>query len=216
MNEEGGRVFGASTSGSRQGRDVPQENLLSQPSRLADRPAMAVSPLEEVTYFSAYNSLIHQKEMLEDTVRMDAYHDAILENAENFKDKVVLDVGCGTGVLALFAANAGARKVYAVEATRAANLARKLVAANKKEDIVTVIHSKVEEVELPEKVDVIVSEWMGESHVLGADKSVSDRLCARLADQCSLSLSLSASLFVGARAHVSLIIHQVTFCFASR
>ena len=164
---------------------------------------MAVSPLEEVTYFSAYNSLIHQKEMLEDTVRMDAFHDAILENAENFAGKVVLDVGCGTGVLALFAANAGARKVYAVEATRAANLARKLVAANKKEDVVTVIHSKVEEVELPEKVDVIVSEWMGESHVLGAHKSVSDRLCARLADQCSLSLSLCLSFCGRARARVT-------------
>ena len=123
---------------------------------------MAVSPLEEVTYFSAYNSLIHQKEMLEDTVRMDAFHDAILENAENFAGKVVLDVGCGTGVLALFAAKAGAKKVYAVEATRSADLARILIKGNKVEDVVTVIQSTVEEVELPEKVDIIVSEFMGE------------------------------------------------------
>ena len=123
--------------------------------------AGTITPLEEGSYFCAYASLLHQKDMLEDEVRMDAYHDAILGNADNFKDKVVLDVGCGTGVLALFAAKAGARKVYAVEATRAADFARILVKGNKVEDVITVIQSTVEEVELPEKVDVIVSEFLG-------------------------------------------------------
>ena len=124
--------------------------------------AGTITPLEEGSCFCAYASLVHQKDMLEDEMRMDAYHDAILGNAENFAGKVVLDVGCGTGVLALFAAKAGAKKVYAVEATLSADLARILIKGNKVEDVVTVIQSTVEEVELPEKVDIIVSEFMGE------------------------------------------------------
>ena len=112
-------------------------------------------------YFSGYASLLNQMSMLGDTVRMEAYRDAILGNADNFAGKVVLDVGCGTGVLALFAAKAGARKVYAVEATRTAAFARNLVEANGLEGVVTVIQSKVEDLELPERVDIIVSRFMG-------------------------------------------------------
>lgn len=52
--------------------------------------------------------------MLKDTVRTMSYRNAIFSNSEAFKDKVVLDVGAGTGILSMFAAKAGARKVYAV------------------------------------------------------------------------------------------------------
>lgn len=46
---------------------------------------------------------IHE-EMLKDTVRTRSYQQSILGNAHLYKDKIVLDVGCGTGILSLFAA----------------------------------------------------------------------------------------------------------------
>ena len=54
----------------------------------------------------------------DDRVRTDSYRDFILLNAEQyFKDKIVLDVGSGTGILSLFAVQAGAKHVYGVEAS---------------------------------------------------------------------------------------------------
>ena len=68
--------------------------------------------------------------MLEDHKRTGAYHDAILNNRKCFEGKVVLDVGTGSGILAIFAAQAGAKKVYAVEATDMAKYAKKLCEHN--------------------------------------------------------------------------------------
>ena len=62
-------------------------------------------------YFDSYAHFGIHEEMLKDTVRTTAYRDAMLNNPHLFKDKVVLDVGCGTGVLSMFAAQAGARHV---------------------------------------------------------------------------------------------------------
>jgi len=45
--------------------------------------------------------------MLKDTVRTRAYMNSILNNTHMFKGKVVLDIGCGTGILSLFAAKVG-------------------------------------------------------------------------------------------------------------
>ncbi len=53
--------------------------------------------------------------MLADHNRMAAYHAAIMGNADAFKDKVVMDVGTGSGILAVWAAQAGAKRVYAGE-----------------------------------------------------------------------------------------------------
>jgi 2-polyprenyl-3-methyl-5-hydroxy-6-metoxy-1,4-benzoquinol methylase len=56
---------------------------------------------------------IHE-EMLKDSVRTGSYRNAIVNNKHLFKDKVVLDVGCGTGILSMFAARAGAKHVVGV------------------------------------------------------------------------------------------------------
>ena len=105
-----------------------------------------------------YASLIHQQNMLQDTVRTAAYHDAIVQNAVDFHDKVVLDVGTGSGILAYFAIKAGARKVYAVEASDVADRAKLLMQAAGLSDRVIVFKCKVEHLVLEEKVDIIISE----------------------------------------------------------
>jgi protein arginine N-methyltransferase 1 len=92
---------------------------------------------------------------------MKAYYDAIMQNRNLFEGKVILDVGTGSGVLSLWAAQAGAAKVYAVEYTDMAHQARKLVEANGMSEIIEVIQSSAEELELPCQVDIIISEWMG-------------------------------------------------------
>ena len=77
--------------------------------------------------------------MLQDYVRTKLYRDAIIGNPSNYKDKVVLDVGCGSGILSLFAAQAGAKKVYAIEASNMAEYAKILVKANGFSSIIEVI-----------------------------------------------------------------------------
>ena len=113
-------------------------------------------------YLDEYAQLFDHMTMLWDHRRMEAYHSAIMRNAENdFRDKVVLDVGTGTGVLAVWAAQAGAARVYAVEAG-SLDVASQLASAHGFGDVVQVIHGRMEEVALPEQVDVVLSEWMGE------------------------------------------------------
>lgn len=68
--------------------------------------------------------------MLKDTVRTDAYRDFIYENKDLFSGKVVLDVGCGTGILSMFCARAGASKVIAVDNSDIIDKARENVFAN--------------------------------------------------------------------------------------
>ena len=58
--------------------------------------------------------LVFQQEMLKDEVRTLTYRNAMYHNKHVFKDKIVLDVGSGTGILSMFAANAGAKHVYGV------------------------------------------------------------------------------------------------------
>ena len=80
------------------------------------------------------------------------YQYACLANASQFNGKVVCDVGCGTGILSFFAARAGARKVYGVDASNMADHARALVESNGLEDVITIVKGKIEDIELPEKV----------------------------------------------------------------
>ncbi|XP_063068289.1 histone-arginine methyltransferase CARM1 isoform X2 [Engraulis encrasicolus] len=112
-------------------------------------------------YFQFYGCLSQQQNMLQDYLRTATFQKAILLNEADFKDKIVLDVGCGTGILSFFAVQAGAKRVYAVEASTVAKHAEVLVKTNGLCDKIVVLSGKVEEVTLPEQVDVIVSEPIG-------------------------------------------------------
>ena len=113
-------------------------------------------------YFNSYSSYSIHEEMLKDKVRTGAYQKAILGNSYLFQDKIVLDVGSGTGILSFFAAQAGAKHVYGIEYADIADYSIEIIKKNKMEKKITIIKAKVEEAELPvDKVDIILSEWMG-------------------------------------------------------
>lgn len=112
-------------------------------------------------YFQFYALLSQQQNMMQDYIRTATYQKAILDNSVDFENKVVMDVGAGSGILSFFAAQAGAAKVYAIEASSMAQHANTLIKNNNMQHKIKVIAGKVEEIELPEKVDAIISEPMG-------------------------------------------------------
>merc|ERR1711981_942362 len=121
---------------------------------------------EEMTskdyYFDSYAHFGIHEEMLKDEVRTLTYRNSMYHNKHLFKDKIVLDVGCGTGILSMFAAKAGAKQVFGVDMSGIVEQARAIVETNGYKDKVTIIRGKIEEIQLPvEKVDIIISEWMG-------------------------------------------------------
>ncbi|TKX25703.1 protein arginine N-methyltransferase-3 [Elsinoe australis] len=97
-----------------------------------------------------------------DEVRTKSYRDAIYNNKHLFKDKIVLDVGCGTSILSMFAVKAGAKHVIGVDYSTIIDKAKEIVEVNGMSDKITLLQGKMEEVELPfPQVDIIISEWMG-------------------------------------------------------
>lgn len=128
------------------------------------------APDNDSYYFNSYSNTSIHETMLRDTIRTAAYEEAILSNAESlFRGKTVLDIGCGTGVLSLFCAKAGARKVIGVDNSDIIHQAEEIVKLNGYEDVVILVRGKmetlIEKKGLPlsdgETVDIIVSEWMG-------------------------------------------------------
>ena len=104
--------------------------------------------------------------MLKDTTRTISYAKFILSNPQVFKDAIVMDVGCGTGILSsksrvqrhkegsetqggmkdvetltiVFAAKAGAKQVFAIEASGLAGKARENIKNNGLDKVITFVH----------------------------------------------------------------------------
>ena len=111
---------------------------------------------EEMTskdyYFDSYAHFGIHEEMLKDEVRTLTYRNSMWHNKHLFKGKVVLDVGCGTGILFMFAAKAGAKQVIGVDMSSIVDHAKQIVKDSGLADVVTIIRGKVEEISLPEGV----------------------------------------------------------------
>jgi len=106
-----------------------------------------------------YVNVTDHRSMALDARRNAAYYQALREIIE--PTSVVLDLGAGTGVLGLIAARLGARRVYLVEPQDIVLLAQEAVRANGFDDRVQCLQGRIEEIELPERVDVIVSVLTG-------------------------------------------------------
>ncbi|XP_056393063.1 protein arginine N-methyltransferase 2 isoform X2 [Hyla sarda] len=119
-------------------------------------------PWQDEEYYGSYKTLKLHLEMLSDEPRTQAYRNVIIQNSTALKGKRILDLGCGTGIISFFCAQlAEPEIVYAVEASEIAEQTCKLVEENGFSNIIQVVCQRAEELQLPTKVDVLVSEWMG-------------------------------------------------------
>src|SRR5436190_5137183 len=118
-------------------------------------------------YYDERHILATHRALIEDSVRTNAYAEAIARVVR--AGDVVLDLGSGSGVLAILACRAGAQRVYAIEQGHMADVAVMLAANNGCGDRVEVIHERSFDVELPERADVLITETLGN---LGFDEEI--------------------------------------------
>lgn len=114
-----------------------------------------------------YHEYLSHRMMLRDFPRTEAFRKSIFNIVK--PGDIVLDVGAGTGILSMFAAKAGADRVYAVERTAISALGAHLSQLNGFDDRIQFLRGDVRTIQLPEKVDVIISEWMG---TIGVDENM--------------------------------------------
>jgi len=146
-----------------------------------DLDKMAPEDMTSKEYYldSTAHFAVHE-ELLKDEIRTKTFRNAIINNRHLFKDKIVLDIGCGVGIFSLFAAKAGAKMVIAVEKSNVIEYAKKIIRANRYDKVIRIVKGKIEEIELPdgiEKVDVIIAEWMG--YALFYDSMIQSVIYAR-------------------------------------
>ena len=97
--------------------------------------------------------------LLSDRVRTLAFRDAIRQIVK--PGDVVVDLGSGSGILAFFAAEAGAARVYAIERQHTADVAALLARHNRYHDRVVLLHEYSLKATVPERADVLVTETLG-------------------------------------------------------
>lgn len=121
----------------------------------------AIPISQDESYFASYAHFSIHYDMLSDTVRTNSYREAILQNQSSFKNKNVLDVGCGSSILSMFSSQAGAKKVFAVDQSEIIYFAMDIAHQNGVKNI-EFVKGRLENLELPlaagEKIDIIVSE----------------------------------------------------------
>ena len=118
-------------------------------------------------------SVASHLDMVTDWVRTGAYQEALRREVR--PGCTVADIGTGTGIFAVFACEFGARRVYAIEPDSIVEVARGVVTANGVGDRVELISEMSTRVELPETVDVIVSDIGGVLPLFGDRRPISHR-----------------------------------------
>jgi Ribosomal protein L11 methyltransferase (PrmA) len=118
-----------------------------------------VGPDEGRARTSGWADPVEHARMLHDHRRTGDYLAAL--RAAVRPGDVVLDIGTGSGVLSVAAARAGARRVYAIEATDIASVAAQVFELNGVQDRVTLLTGWSRQIELPEKADLLVAELIG-------------------------------------------------------
>lgn len=108
-----------------------------------------------------FSSIRMHQQLVADRARSDAYREAVSRVVR--EGDVVLDAGCGSGLLSLFACQAGAARVWAVERSEIIAVARELAQANGFGDRIRFVAADLLELELPEPVDVVVSELVSKA-----------------------------------------------------
>lgn len=104
-------------------------------------------------------SIEFHRRMLADRVRHEAFR-AALKHAIRPGESTVADIGAGTGVLAFFARELGAREVWLYDPGSALELAE-VVAARNGIDGLNFVSARSLDVEDPPRVDVVVAEVLG-------------------------------------------------------
>ncbi|XP_068154996.1 protein arginine N-methyltransferase 1 [Drosophila tropicalis] len=137
--------------------------------------------------------------ILNDPISCKAYHELFQTHNDLFKDKIVLDVGCRSGMLSLMAVEVGAIKVIATGNMESADFVEKALSGSEKKDIFESIKGSIEQIRLPyglKKVDIIVSEWMG--HAIFTESLYRDVIYARdkWLDKGGLIIPNVATLFM--------------------
>jgi protein arginine N-methyltransferase 1 len=107
---------------------------------------------------SGFGSVLTHLGMLKDSLRVLSYRSAIERQA---RGKVVVEIGCGTGILSLFAARAGARRVIAIEESKIAEVAARMFAVNDGPGMIDLRIANSRNVELDEPADLIIHEILG-------------------------------------------------------
>ena len=147
--------------------------------------------------------LDEHREYLSDRFRLEAYRRAIHETVR--PGMVVADIGSGTGILGLFALSAGAARLYSIEATGMIEVARALAAANGFADRFHAVQRHSSEAALPERVDVIVSDFIGrfgfDADILEIYPDAAERLLKPSGQLVPSAITLSIAPVERADAH---------------
>lgn len=171
----GGRGASAATDGDSEDED--EDGLIKMAKRIEAE--------DDSKYFDSYSFIEIHETMLKDKARTEAYRDGMMANKALFDGATVIDVGCGTGILSIFAVQAGAARVVGIDASNMAKHARQIVKDNGYDDKITIIQGKVEDLTDEvvmgatggKKADILVSEWMG--YFLVYESMLSSVLVAR-------------------------------------